>query len=233
MPVVDRSGAIGLEQARSLSAATTALDDNSELGGNAKRLIDILAASCILLMLLPLFLFTSAAIALQGRGPILYGHERIGFGGRSFRCWKFRTMCVDGDRILKELLACDAAARSEWATRRKLKNDPRVTPLGRVLREYSVDELPQLLNVLKGDMSLIGPRPVVEEELSYFGGDILHYCSARPGITGLWQVSGRSDTDFGRRVELDTQYVTSWSLRLDLVILLRTIPAVLGAKGSY
>ncbi len=229
MPVVNQRAVIGFEQARSLVAEP----EISELGGSVKRWIDIVATTIILLSLLPLFLFTAMAIAIGSRGPILFGHERIGFGGRKFRCWKFRTMCKNADRVLQEHLANDASARSEWARHRKLKNDPRVTPLGRVLREYSVDELPQLFNVLKGDMSLIGPRPVVKDELEYYGCDALHYCSARPGITGLWQVSGRSDTDYDRRVELDIKYVQSWSLREDLKILLRTVPTVLGAQGSY
>ena len=191
------------------------------------------AASFILLILSPLFLFTAVALYFATRGPILYGHERVGLGGRSFQCWKFRTMCADADLVLREHLASNTAARAEWHLRRKLKDDPRVTPLGRVLREYSVDELPQLLNVLKGEMSLVGPRPVVAEELSYYGPAAAYYCSARPGITGLWQVTGRSDTEYDQRVELDVRYVTTWSVVSDLVILLKTIPAVLGARGSY
>lgn len=205
----------------------------SAVGGFAKRAIDIALAGGILLILSPLFLFTAGAIRLSGAGPALYGHERVGLGGRTFRCWKFRSMHVDGDRILRDHLAASAEARAEWAEHRKLRKDPRVTPLGRVLREYSVDELPQLLNVLRGEMSLVGPRPVVEAELARYGVAASHYLAARPGITGLWQVSGRSDTGYAERVAFDVHYVTRWSFVGDLMILIRTLPAVLGAKGSY
>ena len=203
------------------------------VGGVAKRAIDIVLAGVILLMLSPLFLFTAGAIRLSGAGPALYGHQRVGLGGREFHCWKFRTMHVEGDRILRAHLAQSAEARAEWTENRKLRNDPRVTPLGRVLREYSVDELPQLLNVLRGEMSLVGPRPVVEAELARYGVAAAHYLAARPGITGLWQVSGRSDTGYAERVALDVRYVMRWSFVGDILILLRTLPAVLGAKGSY
>lgn len=203
------------------------------LGGFAKRGVDFVAALSVLLLLSPLFLFTAGAVRLSGPGPVLYGHERVGLGGRKFRCLKFRTMHADADRLLQDHLARSPEARDEWRAHRKLRNDPRVTSLGRVLREYSVDELPQLLNVLWGDMSLVGPRPVVEAELARYGAAATHYLTARPGITGLWQVSGRSDTGYARRVELDVRYVTTWSVAADLSILLRTLPVVIGARGSY
>jgi exopolysaccharide production protein ExoY len=232
MTTAERGGVIGFEH-------DVMLDDKAAqagataLGGFLKRTIDLAAAALLIVVMSPLFLFTALAIRLTTPGPVLFGHERIGLGGRSFRCWKFRTMESDADARLREHLATCPTARAEWATHRKLRNDPRVTPLGQVLREYSVDELPQLLNVIRGDMSLVGPRPVVAEELAGYGAEAKHYCAARPGITGLWQVSGRSDTEFTRRIELDAQYVRTWSLWTDLAILARTVPAVLGARGSY
>lgn len=231
MTTADQSGAIGFEPGRALNSHL-ANRHFPAVGGVLKRTFDISAASFILLMMSPLILFTAAAIRIGTRGPVFYGHERIGLGGRRFRCWKFRTMCTNAEEVLRHHLEANASARAEWRAQRKLRNDPRVTRLGRVLREYSVDELPQLINVLRGDMSLVGPRPVVEDELAYYGQEALEYCSARPGVTGLWQVSGRSDTDYARRVELDAHYVRTWSIRSDMMILLRTIPAVLGARGS-
>ena len=142
-------------------------------------------------------------------------------------------MMTDGDAVLERHFASNPKARLEWAASRKLKDDPRVTALGRVLRVYSVDELPQLINVLRGEMSFVGPRPVVTDELDRYGPSAQAYLAARPGITGLWQTSGRSDTSYENRVELDSQYVSEWSFWMDFMILLRTIPVVLGAKGSY
>lgn len=232
MSTAERGGVIGFER-------EVLLDDKAAgavrtaLGGYVKRALDVFAAGTLLVLLSPLFLFTALAIRLTSSGPVLFGHVRIGLGGRAFRCWKFRTMETDAAARLDAYLAENPAAREEWTTHRKLRKDPRVTPLGQVLREYSVDELPQLLNVIRGDMSLVGPRPVVAEELVGYGPEARHYCAARPGITGLWQVSGRSDTDFARRIQLDAEYVRCWNLKADILILLRTVPAVLGARGSY
>lgn len=231
MSAADRGGAIGFEQAQVLDSPISN-QRLPALGGIFKRTFDVTAATCILLMLAPLFLFTALAVSMTSGPPVLYGHERIGLGGRRFRCWKFRTMRTDAADVLRRHLERDDAARREWNASRKLRNDPRITRFGRILREYSVDELPQLLNVIRGDMSLVGPRPVVEDELSYYGREADAYFAARPGITGLWQVSGRSDTDYARRVELDAEYVRSWSHGHDIRILLRTVPAVLGARGS-
>ncbi|MDJ1006300.1 MAG: sugar transferase [Paracoccaceae bacterium] len=202
------------------------------LGGLTKRAADILAAALLVLLFLPLFLLLGIAVKLSSRGPMLFGHARIGQGGRSFRCWKFRTMVADGEAVLAAHFAAHPEARAEWERDRKLKADPRVTRLGQVLRTYSVDELPQLINVVLGDMSLVGPRPVVDEELARYGPAVGAYLAARPGITGLWQTSGRSDTGYDQRVALDSRYAAEWSHGLDLLILLRTIPAVLGARGS-
>lgn len=238
MAIMNQSGTVGPEHGGSVSVwqhDLSTVDGGSvtAVGGAAKRTLDILLAGCVLIVLSPLFLFVAGAIRLSGAGPALYVHERVGLGGRKFHCLKFRTMHVEGDRILAAHLARFPEAHAEWQEKRKLRNDPRVTPLGRVLREYSVDELPQLLNVLRGDMSLVGPRPVVEAELSRYGAAAEHYLVARPGITGLWQVSGRSDTGYAERVDFDVRYVARWSLVGDVLILLRTIPAVLGARGSY
>ncbi|NND42801.1 MAG: sugar transferase [Rhodobacteraceae bacterium] len=232
MATADQSGVIGFQQGASLDGPVTR-DDNPALGGIWKRVFDATVAAVILTIFAPLILFTMIAIRLSMGGSVLFGHERIGLGGRTFRCWKFRTMHSDANEILERHLSRDQAARAEWRRTRKLRHDPRVTPLGRVLRKYSVDELPQLINVLKGEMSLVGPRPVIKDELVRYGPEIVRYCATRPGITGLWQVSGRSDTTFSARVSLDARYVSQWTFSLDLGILVRTIPAVLGARGSY
>jgi exopolysaccharide production protein ExoY len=150
------------------------------------------------MVLSPLFLFVAILLRLTDPGPVFFGHKRVGLGGRSFHCLKFRTMCTDADAVLQRVLASDPAAAAEWEATRKLRNDPRISRVGRVLREYSVDELPQLINVIRGEMSLVGPRPVVTSELTRYGNAAVHYLSARPGITGLWQVSGRSDTTYRR-----------------------------------
>ncbi len=199
-----------------------------------KRTIDIVGAAALLLALLvPLGLI--ALLVRADGGPVLFAHRRVGRGGASFGCLKFRSMVPDAERRLAALLARDPAARAEWEAARKLRDDPRVTWIGRFLRASSLDELPQLINVLKGEMSLVGPRPVQAAELATFYGAAAaeHYMAVRPGITGLWQVSGRSDTSYARRVALDVAYVSRPSLRADLRILLRTPAAVLLRRGAY
>ena len=203
------------------------------LGGLGKRVFDAAVAVCAILLLLPLLGVVALVIRLTDKGPIFFSHKRMGFGGTSFRCWKFRTMSVDGSRILAEHLARDASAALEWAQTQKLRDDPRVTPIGRFLRASSLDELPQLWNVVCGEMSLVGPRPIVESEAGHYGRAIRFYMSVRPGLTGLWQVSGRSGTTYRRRVALDKAYVVRWSFGKDVLILFKTIPAVLLAKGSW
>jgi Undecaprenyl-phosphate galactose phosphotransferase WbaP len=197
----------------------------------AKRAFDVTAAAALLALLSPLMLAIAIMIR-RGGGPALYSHKRIGFNGNTFGCMKFRSMAVDGDRILSDLLANDPDAAAEWAATRKLRDDPRVTPVGRFLRQTSLDELPQLLNVLRGDMSLVGPRPVVQAELAYYGDNAEYYMLTRPGVTGLWQVSGRSDTTYAQRVRLDVWYVRNWSLWHDLAILMKTVPVVLFRRGA-
>jgi len=196
-----------------------------------KGLIDRLGAMLLLALLAPLF--GVVAIAIWGRGgSAFYGHRRVGRGGRSFTCWKFRTMVPDAQARLAALLASDPAARAEWAAEQKLRHDPRVTRLGAFLRRSSIDELPQLWNVLRGEMSLVGPRPITAEEAPRYGAAIAAYLAVRPGLTGLWQVSGRSDTGYDDRVRLDTDYVLRWSVWRDLVILARTPLVLLVGRGA-
>jgi lipopolysaccharide/colanic/teichoic acid biosynthesis glycosyltransferase len=163
----------------------------------------------------------------------LFFHRRIGHGGRQFRMRKFRSMRKDGNKILEEYLANHPEERAEWAEKRKLRNDPRVTRVGRILRKTSLDELPQLWNVLRGDMSLVGPRPIVAEDATKYNEWFDHYCRVVPGLTGLWQVSGRSDTDYKKRVDLDSYYVRNWSPWFDIYLLARTVRVVLKGEGAY
>ena len=190
--------------------------------------LSLLLAPLVLLIAVPLCLM----VMMEGGAPV-YRHLRVGRGGRSFYCYKFRTMMVDADARLKDLLDSNHLAREEWSERFKLRNDPRVTRLGHFLRRTSLDELPQLWNVLSGDMSFIGPRPVICDELEKYGDDVAAYLACRPGISGLWQVNGRNDTSYEQRVAYDLQYARDWSLWLDLHILLKTFPVVLKARGSY
>ncbi|HEY4253910.1 MAG TPA: sugar transferase [Roseomonas sp.] len=198
-----------------------------------KRAFDAAAAAVLCLILLPLLLVLFVAVRLSG-SPVLFSHQRIGRHGKPFGCLKLRTMRPDAAAMLEALLRDDPAARQEWLTTRKLRNDPRITRIGRFLRTTSLDELPQLFNVLRGDMSLVGPRPVVAAELTqYYGPEgAAAYEAVRPGITGLWQVSGRSGTGYAERVALDMTYVRERSLLLDLRILWRTVGAVLCRDGA-
>ena len=198
----------------------------------AKRAFDIvLSASALAIFSVPM-LAIALAVKLDG-GPAIFGHHRVGAGGRMFNCLKFRSMKVDAQKQLEDLLERDDEARAEWAATRKLRNDPRVTRLGKFIRKSGLDELPQLLNVIKGDMSLVGPRPVTEAEMTQYGAEAERYKRVRPGITGLWQVSGRNDTTYEQRVSLDAWYVANWSPWHDLVIILKTVPAVLSRRGAY
>jgi exopolysaccharide production protein ExoY len=202
-------------------------------GGILKRALDIVIAMAALTILWPLMLMVALAIRYTDPGPAIFGHERIGFNGRRFKCLKFRSMITNSDAALRELLERDPAAASEWAQSQKLKDDPRVTRLGRILRETSLDELPQLWNVLKGEMSIVGPRPIVSAEVRRYGNHFPAYAATRPGITGLWQVTGRSDCSYDERVSLDVAYVQNWSILRDVWIIARTVIVVFGRKGSY
>ncbi|WP_435268136.1 sugar transferase [Shinella sp. BE166] len=204
------------------------------VGGISKRSFDILVALAALVVLSPIFVLIMALVKYSdGGGSIFYGHRRIGYNGTTFRCLKFRTMAENGDALLHQYLEQNPAAYEEWRTTRKLQHDPRVTVVGTVLRKLSLDELPQLFNILRGEMSIVGPRPVVEDELELYEASAVYYLQTRPGLTGLWQVSGRNDVSYESRVAFDTHYVRNWSLVSDLVIVARTIPAVCLSRGSY
>jgi exopolysaccharide production protein ExoY len=198
---------------------------------SAIRLVDLSGALLGLLFFAPLMLIVAAVIGITDPGPIFYRQSRVGRSGIRFRCLKFRTMVVDSDSRLKELLSRDPAARLEWALNQKLLNDPRITRIGRFLRKSSLDELPQLFNVLRGEMSLVGPRPIVADEIVRYGRYYGDYTRVRPGLTGLWQVSGRNSTTYRRRVAMDVIYTRRRSLRMNMRIVLMTVPAVLVAKG--
>jgi exopolysaccharide production protein ExoY len=199
----------------------------------SKRFFDITTAIFALLLFLPLFIFVGTAILLADGRPIYFSHKRVGRGGKCFNCIKFRTMANDAEERLRLLLETDSTSRSEWAEMHKLRNDPRVNSVGLLLRKASLDELPQLFNVLKGDMSLVGPRPIVEEEVVRYKQHFAIVASVRPGITGLWQVCGRSGTSYDRRVALDVEYVQTMSFYQDIRILLRTVWVVLAGRGSF
>ena len=207
--------------------------DRKALVPIAKRALDIIGVGVGLVLLAPFFLIVALMVRADG-GPAFFAHQRVGRGGKLFGCLKFRSMVIDSQARLEALLANDPAARAEWEATRKLKNDPRITRIGRFLRSTSLDELPQLINVLLGEMSLVGPRPVQEAEIDrYYGASAAHYMAVRPGITGLWQVSGRSETSYESRVALDVSYVSRPSLLADLSILLRTPVAVLSRRGAH
>lgn len=197
-----------------------------------KRLADVTLAGLLLILLLPLLLLIVGLIRLD-RGPALFRQTRVGAGGVPFTCLKFRTMRINSEALLAEALAADPAARLEWALDRKLRADPRVTAVGAFLRKSSLDELPQLFNVLKGEMSLVGPRPIVPDEVERYGRHYARYCKVRPGITGLWQTKGRSNVPYKRRVAYDVAYVRHHCMLLNLQILVKTVPIVLLRKGSY
>lgn len=184
-------------------------------------------------VLLPLLAVIAAAVWLSSPGPILFSHRRIRRHGEFFSMWKFRTMCMNSGEVLERYLAAHPEARAEWLRTHKLKRDPRVTRVGRFLRRTSLDELPQLWNVLTGTMSLVGPRPIVAAEVEKYGEHFWDYCAVKPGITGLWQVSGRSELTYPERVELDRQYARNWSLEADARILMRTWSCVVNRDGAY
>jgi exopolysaccharide production protein ExoY len=198
----------------------------------ATRLFDIVFALACLIFLAPLMITVAVLIRVVDQAPPVFEHTRIGRNGRNFKCLKFRSMRLDADERLSELLSSDPDAQRAWDLHHKLPLDPRITPLGRFLRRSSLDELPQFINVLRGDMSLVGPRPIIKSEISRYGRYFEHYCRVRPGVTGLWQVSGRSEVTYRRRVAMDVLYIRNRSLWLNIRICLRTLPAVLLQKGS-
>ena len=197
-----------------------------------KRTFDIVVASLLLLFLAPIFGLLCWMVKRDG-GNAIYGHERVGQDGAKFKCLKFRSMVTNSQEVLQALLATSEEARAEWDRDFKLKNDPRITRIGGFLRKTSLDELPQLWNVIRGEMSLVGPRPVIEAELERYAGDVDYYLMAKPGMTGLWQVSGRNDIDYDTRVYFESWYVKNWALWTDIAILFKTAGVVLRRDGAY
>lgn len=214
--------------------ATFRLHNNLKSTGAkiVKRVLDLIFCFAGILALAPIILIVIILIKIDG-GPVFFGQERIGAGGRRFVCWKFRSMKTDAAKRLGALLEEDEEAKNEWERDHKLKNDPRITKIGAFLRKTSMDEIPQFWNVIKNEMSVIGPRPIVEAEISKYGSDFAHYANAQPGITGLWQISGRNDTNYAERVELDVWYVRNWSPWLDIVIAIKTVPILIFGIGAY
>lgn len=204
----------------------------SLLGTGISTWLNQLGALLLLVALSPVMLCVAWSIWRCDGAPVFFGHYRVGRDGRLFRCLKFRSMYRDADRMLQELLKSDPRARAEWERDQKLVNDPRITPMGHILRKTSLDELPQLFNVLRGEMSLVGPRPVTVGELVRYGNSRWHYLSVQPGMTGLWQVSGRNNTTYDERVALDRRYVEARSLGLDISILFKTVKVVLTNDGA-
>lgn len=215
------------------SAQQSAQYSEAPCGGQVKRVFDIILAVLAIILLSPLLIGLALAIRLSDGGAALFGQTRIGCQGKEFRIWKFRSMVPNAAAMLRDHLERNPQAELEWKKTRKLKFDPRITPLGRVLRKYSIDELPQLFNILMGDMSFVGPRPIDQSECVRFGHSLRHYLRCRPGLTGMWQVSGRSDTSYDRRVALDRYYAIHSSLLLDLSLVLKTVPVAINGRGSY
>lgn len=198
-----------------------------------RRTLDIAVSLGLLIFLAPLLFVVMSLIYLQDGGPAIFAQERIGVGGKRFKCLKFRSMQIDAAERLAHLLATSPAAKAEWDRDQKLRQDPRITMLGNFLRRSSIDEFPQLVNVLRGEMSLVGPRPIVQAEIVRYGRRFRDYAAVKPGITGLWQVSGRNHTTYRRRVALDVVYSRSCSFPLYIKILMMTVPAVLFSRGSF
>lgn len=235
IPQVSGMPTHGLTQSSYFSHDTIILSYRSNLEEPIQRFFkftfDFVIALLLFALVFPVYVILYILIALEGGQPI-YGHRRIGQNGREFNCLKFRTMAKNSDEVLKHLLETNAEAAAEWEETQKLHNDPRITRIGHMLRKTSLDELPQLLNVIRGEMSLVGPRPIVQAEVHHYGDNFEYYQAIRPGITGLWQVSGRSDTGYAERVQLDRWYVRNWTLWHDVAILAKTLPAVFLRRGA-
>jgi exopolysaccharide production protein ExoY len=216
-----------------MSRLLDSMEPPRPIGLTSKRVIDIILAVSGIVLLAPLLIICFVATVVTSPGPALFRHRRVGFNGKYFDCLKFRTMVTDAPERLRQLLEADPVAAAEWEANRKLRYDPRVTAIGDILRRSSLDELPQLFNVLKGDMSIVGPRPVTAEELVKYSDAIDAYLACRPGITGLWQVSGRSTTTYSKRVACDAFYAREWSMALDAKIVIVTIPSLLLSESAY
>jgi len=197
-----------------------------------KRIVDLFLLLIASPVLIPLILILAIIVKISSPGPVFYGHKRVGKNGKEFKCWKFRSMVVNADKMLEEILK-DPVMAAEWEKDRKFTNDPRVTKIGKFLRKTSLDEFPQFFNVLTGEMSFIGPRPVTEEELEKYGEKANLILSVQPGLSGMWQISGRSDTGYEERITLDSYYIKNWSVWLDIWIIIKTVYVVLKGKGAY
>lgn len=235
--MVTHDGALGLRPPSlssfdSHASLLASVPIQSSVNVALKRVCDVLGAVALSVIFAPLMFIIVLFMRREG-GAVLYRHRRVGRNGQVFECLKFRTMVPNAEQVLRDVLERHPEMKAEWLRDHKLRNDPRVTGLGRFLRRTSLDELPQLWNVIRGEMSLVGPRPVVREELMRYGRNLRIYLSAKPGITGLWQVMGRNDTDYRRRVAMDVCYVRNQNLLLDLYILLKTTRVVLGGGGAY
>lgn len=224
MNVRDFGGILGFASTHNLTKGFSLL---------LKRLNDLLMLLLASPFLVPLVLIVSIIVKLTSKGPIFYGHKRVGKNGKEFKCWKFRSMVIDADKQLEKILAEHPEMRAEWERDRKFTNDPRVTKIGKFLRKTSIDEIPQFFNVLTGEMSFIGPRPVTEPELVKYGNKRDFILSVQPGLSGMWQISGRSDTGYEERITLDSYYIQNWSIWLDFWIIIKTIYVVLKGKGAY
>lgn len=197
-----------------------------------KRILDVFLTLLLLPLILPLILIISLLIKLDSKGKIFFSHVRIGKNGTPFKCYKFRTMVINAEEVLKDVLK-DEKAKVEWGKDFKLREDPRITRIGNFLRKSSLDELPQIFNVFQGNMSFVGPRPITNAEIAKYGNNFIYYKEVKPGITGIWQISGRNDIDYDKRVNLDKQYSQSKSIREDLKIIFKTIPVIFTKKGAY
>jgi Undecaprenyl-phosphate galactose phosphotransferase WbaP len=224
MSVRDFNGLLGFETSHKLKLGWYLI---------IKRFMDLFLVIFGGIIILPFLLIIALIIKIDSPGPVLYRHKRLGRNSREFYAYKFRSMTIDAQERLEEMLATDRAVRIEWEKNQKLQNDPRITRFGKILRRTSFDEFPQLLNIIKGDMSLVGPRPIVYGEVNKYGGDYNQISSIRPGLTGLWQVSGRSNTNYHERVSYDTYYLQSWSVWLDLWIIFKTFGVVIKGEGAY
>jgi len=224
MSVRDFSGVLGIETSNKLKRFWNLA---------IKRFMDLFVVIIGGILLLPFFLFIALLIKINSPGPVLYKQKRLGRNGKYFYAYKFRSMVVDAEKQLQNILDADPSFNEEWINNHKLHNDPRITSIGRILRRTSIDEFPQIINILKGDMSLVGPRPIVDEEVEKYGEDYNRISSIKPGLTGMWQVSGRSDINYNDRVAYDTYYLQSWSVWLDLWIIFKTFAAVIQGRGAY
>lgn len=198
-----------------------------------KRILDIFLVLLASPLLIPVMLILIILTKCTSKGPVFYGHRRVGKNGKEFKCWKFRSMCIDADKQLEKILAEHPEMREEWERDRKFENDPRVTKFGKILRKTSLDELPQVFNIITGEMSFVGPRPVTESEMERYGKYKDYVLSVSPGLTGMWQVSGRSDTGYEERISFDTYYIQNWSIWLDIWIMIKTVWVVIKGKGAY